>query len=79
MIVRRRRIALRQFDALALDLIDGADVLPVRAQHFHMFPDLCRIGHLRISFARARSMRELSRATASHRLDRDDCDYGSIC
>ena len=27
MIVRRRRIALRQFDALALDLIDGADVL----------------------------------------------------
>jgi hypothetical protein len=53
MIVRRSRIALRQFDALALDLIDGADVLPVRAQHFHMFPDLCRIGHLHLLCARS--------------------------
>jgi hypothetical protein len=39
-------IALRQFDALALDFIDCADMLTVRAQNFHVLLNLCNICHV---------------------------------
>jgi hypothetical protein len=41
-------IALRQLDALAFNLVDGADMLAVGAEHFHMFLDLCRIWHVHL-------------------------------
>ncbi len=33
-------IGLRQDDAVAAQLVDGADMLAVAADHFHMFTDL---------------------------------------
>jgi len=39
------RILLGQLDAVALDLVDGADMDAVGADDFHMFLDLAGVGH----------------------------------
>jgi hypothetical protein len=42
----RAAVGLGQLDSVAIDLIDGADMDAVGADHFHMFADLAEVGHV---------------------------------
>jgi hypothetical protein len=45
MLALRRRVALRQFDAVPLNLINRTHVLAVRANYFHMLTNFRLIDH----------------------------------
>src|SRR3546814_11113854 len=40
-----RAVALGQFDAVSVQMIDGPDMDAVGAHHRHMFPDRAMLGH----------------------------------
>lgn len=43
-------VGLGQLDPVALDLVDGAEMNAVGADHFHMFANLAGLGHGEFSF-----------------------------